>query len=787
MPADDTLTCNEPIPAQAILTALDNCSPVPMDSIRMFMVSTRPDTFTTATDTVTIDSLVRDSAYYNYDIIYKWVASDTSTTRVNVGDTAFQVIRVRDTTPPTIAFDTLILASTSQNATTCSADITLDLAANVSDECSDSLKYLAIVDSVDILLPNARHNDSSDVVTFNVPMGDTTVFIIAEDWSNNRDTHRIVIQVDDNTTPTPRCNNAVSITINAFGFAAIDSSVINLNSIDNCTAASDLTFALSRDTFTCDDIGQAIDVFMTVTDKAGNEAFCRSRVTVLDFASSGSFACPPNVTIACDASIASADTGEPTLMDVCGDNSTLTFSDNVVAGPGGTGNVCQIIERTWTVTDTSGTVTSCVQFISLVDSIAPVLTHSFNDTIVACIGDAITADSILATDNCVDSSFVQAANTFTIGTDTIFLQKIWTASDSCSITADTQLIKIIDALAPAITFPSDTFVYNTGDFIPDSCGVLVNIDFTQFVTDCNASLGLRIGYSGQDTTAILSQYFPVGEHVLTVTARDSSGNVATKDILIDVNDTSTPTLVCVENLIISLGTGGTGVLTVANVLSSVSDNCGGMIDTLFLSQTVFDCSDLGLNQVELTAVDSAGNMSSCTVNVDVINGTGSSIIDIAASATAESFAGENDGTASVVVTGGTGSFTYAWSPGGGTSSTITDLAPGLYTVTVSDTGTGCRLVDTARVDNGGTVVYTLGQAFGSTGDTIQVPVTVMNFDSVAGFEMRLTINNTAVAQFVNGNEAGGYNFPGLTDGAFQYQSAGVLDVTSLPSQGNYFT
>ena len=776
VPLDDTLTCLDVIPAQAVLTALDNCSPVPipMDSIRTFMMSNRPDT----SSTVTIDSLVRDSAFYNFDITYKWVATDTTG---NVGDTAIQVIRVRDITPPTTTFTSPLLVPTSANATTCSANVTLDLAANVMDDCSaDSLKYLAIADSNLVVI-----HDTLDIVNLNVPMGDTTVFIIAEDFSNNRDTFEILILVDDRTTPTPRCNNAVSITINAFGFAAIDSSVVNLNSVDNCTAANDLTFQLSRDTFTCSDIGQAVNIFMTVTDEAGNDAFCQSTITVLDFAGSGSFACPADVTIACDASTATSNTGEPTLLDVCGDNSSLTFNDNIIAGPGGTGNICQIIERTWIVTDTFGTVTTCTQFINLVDSIAPVLTQSFNDTIVACIGDAITSDVILATDNCVANAFVQAANVFTIGPDTIVLRKIWTASDSCSTTVDTQLIKIVDVLAPTITLPTDTFVFNTSTLAPDSCGIFVNIDFAQFVTDCNASLGLRVGHSGQDTTSILAQTFPVGEHPLTITARDSSGNIATSNILIDVNDTSTPTVVCVGNRTISLGTGGTGILQINDVFSSATDNCDGplTIASATLSQSVFDCSDLGIQSVTLSVTDAAGNIGTCTVNVNVINGTGSSIISATASATAESFTGANDGTASVAVAGGSGNFTYAWSPGGGTTSTITNLAPGLYTVVVTDTGTGCTLTETVSVVSGATVIYTLGQAFGITGDTIQVPVTVTNFDSVAGFEMRFTINDTNVAQFINGNEAGGFNFPGLTSGAFQFQNVGVLDVTSLPTQG----
>lgn len=46
--------------------------------------------------------------------------------------------------------------------------------------------------------------------------------------------------------------------------------------------------------------------------------------------------------------------------------------------------------------------------------------------------------------------------------------------------------------------------------------------------------------------------------------------------------------------------------------------------------------------------------------------------------------GACNGTASVSVTGGSGSNTYSWAPGGATTSSISNLCPGTYTVTVRD-------------------------------------------------------------------------------------------------------
>ncbi|TDW51787.1 putative secreted protein (Por secretion system target) [Flavobacterium sp. 270] len=46
--------------------------------------------------------------------------------------------------------------------------------------------------------------------------------------------------------------------------------------------------------------------------------------------------------------------------------------------------------------------------------------------------------------------------------------------------------------------------------------------------------------------------------------------------------------------------------------------------------------------------------------------------------------GQTNGSATVVVSGGTGAYTYAWSPSGGTAATATGLAAGNYTVLITD-------------------------------------------------------------------------------------------------------
>jgi gliding motility-associated-like protein len=102
-----------------------------------------------------------------------------------------------------------------------------------------------------------------------------------------------------------------------------------------------------------------------------------------------------------------------------------------------------------------------------------------------------------------------------------------------------------------------------------------------------------------------------------------------------------------------------------------------------------------------------------TVNItDANNCPGSTTLNIsqptALTATATSTpsaCGSGTGTATVTASGGIGSYTYFWSPSGGSSATASNLVPGNYTVTVTDNN-NCTTTATANVSslNGPTVI-----------------------------------------------------------------------------------
>ena len=68
--------------------------------------------------------------------------------------------------------------------------------------------------------------------------------------------------------------------------------------------------------------------------------------------------------------------------------------------------------------------------------------------------------------------------------------------------------------------------------------------------------------------------------------------------------------------------------------------------------------------------------------------------------------GNPNGSATVVVSGGTPTYTYSWAPSGGTGATATGLVAGSYTCTITDAN-GCILTRTVSVTNAGSPTATI--------------------------------------------------------------------------------
>lgn len=105
-----------------------------------------------------------------------------------------------------------------------------------------------------------------------------------------------------------------------------------------------------------------------------------------------------------------------------------------------------------------------------------------------------------------------------------------------------------------------------------------------------------------------------GNHVLTLTVIDVSGNVNQCQSTIQVVDSTSPQALC-QDTIVFLDPMGNASITASSVNANSSDNCGG--DTFFVDRTQFGCAEVPSATVTLTVRDVSGNTATCTAQVRV--------------------------------------------------------------------------------------------------------------------------------------------------------------------------
>ena len=106
--------------------------------------------------------------------------------------------------------------------------------------------------------------------------------------------------------------------------------------------------------------------------------------------------------------------------------------------------------------------------------------------------------------------------------------------------------------------------------------------------------------------------------------------------------------------------------------------------------TTQDISDLGPGLFTVEVTDADGNIATASFTIDE-----PSVLQPNSTATNTTTQNSNDGIITLNVTGGIEPYTYDWEDGQ-TTATITDLAPGLYNVTVTDAN-GCTIVTSRSI------------------------------------------------------------------------------------------
>ncbi len=226
--------------------------------------------------------------------------------------------------------------------------------------------------------------------------------------------------------------------------------------------------------------------------------------------------------------------------------------------------------------------------------------------------------------------------------------RTWTVIDWCQLNTKsggtwthTQIIKVMNTLAPIIE-PIDDIVECSFD---PACGGLTLTFVASAEDDCSGPASLSWRYfididnnqSYEVTSPVLTgseisftRDFPIGSHRIVYTVWDQCGNSSIEEQDVTVESCTAPSAKCLHGLSTNLmsmdldgdGTPDWGMVTLqAEMFDAGSDHsCGNDITLAFSSDPldvskVFDCSDLGVNEIELWVIDENGLTDFCITEV----------------------------------------------------------------------------------------------------------------------------------------------------------------------------
>ena len=265
----------------------------------------------------------------------------------------------------------------------------------------------------------------------------------------------------------------------------------------------------------------------TATDECGNVSTGVQTITV-DDTTPPTITCPPDQTMQCPADTRTNITGVATASDTCG-SVTMAYADAVQSNCGNT----KVIKRTWTATDECGNRQSCVQTITVIDTIKPTISIP-PDRLLECGASTSPSATGAATaqDGCGQATITYSDSVVNGCGGSKVITRTWTAADACGNAINgVQVITVRDITPPTLQLPSNLTLQCPGDTRTNVTGVPIAQDGCGSVT---------VTYS--DT---VSNGCGLTRTVLRLwTATDQCGNSTNRLQTISVIDTTKPSLIC---------------------------------------------------------------------------------------------------------------------------------------------------------------------------------------------------------------------------------------------------
>ena len=514
------------------------------------------------------------------------------------------------------------------NTNTCQATVTVEDNIAPTALCKNKTLQLDANGEGTITTPDIDNNSSDicgiaslslDNTSFDCEdIGAHTITLTVKDNNDNTSTCQASLTVEDKVTPIALCKNK-TLQLDANGEGSITTNDINNNSTDACGIAS---LSLDNTSFDCEDVGTHA-ITLTVKDNNDNTSTCQASLTVEDKVAP--IALCQNHTIQLDAdgngSISTEDI-DNNSNDACGIASLSLDYTNFNCDQVGSNTV------TLNVTDNNGNNSSCQAIVTVEDNIAPIaLCHDITVELDANGEATITPEDIdgewnsdylhKSYDNC-DISLSIDVNTFDctdVGNDNTLTLTV--TDDSGNASTCTSTITVEDNISPVITCQDATLI-----LIPDQHKTSVNVSdlYTDITDNCIATSSVTFSPYEVDCSNVgVPTTITITAHIRTFSGEMQTGSCTST---LTVLDNDAPITVC-HDITIELDANGQASITPADVDGEVSGNSVyPSVDLCDFSTSIdissFDCSDIGINQVTLTATDVSGNSDQCVSNVTVM-------------------------------------------------------------------------------------------------------------------------------------------------------------------------
>jgi hypothetical protein len=389
-----------------------------------------------------------------------------------------------------------------------------------------------------------------------------------------------------------------------------------------------------------------------------------------------------------------------------------------------------------TITDTNGCSTSCTVDVSSTDAPTCVITGT-NASCTSSLGSAfvtVTGGAGNYTYAWSNGETTQSISNLPIGTYSVFVTDGAGCQTSCSVVIGQDDVPVCttssepancganNGVAVVTTVGGSggyTYEWSNGGTTSSISGLIAGI-YSVTVTDtegCSTTCSVEVDFMAPTACEIVVQDAQCGQSngIATVIATGGVGNYTylwnTGDTVSEITGLSGGTYsvtvtddfgcstVC-EAIITDNGSGPICSITGTDATCGNNNGTvqvmvtGGVTPYTYAwsngSTTPMISGLIGGNYT-VTVTDDAGCSSICSTSIESIGGPACSIDAVDANC------GNSDGRATANATGGTGIYSYMWS-NGETTSTVFNLLPGAYSVTITDEK-GCQVVCTAEIEN----------------------------------------------------------------------------------------